>query len=75
MITAIKKAEDDDTVVLRCVEVEGRDTEATLTTVFPIRAAQRTNIIEGNGAALSLEDDHLSLAIGHHAIETFKLKF
>jgi alpha-mannosidase len=74
MITTIKKAEDGDAVVMRCVEIEGRDTETDFTSVFPVAGAQRTDMIERNGAALPLEDDRLTLTIGHHAIETFRLE-
>ncbi len=74
MITTIKKAEDDEAVVMRCVELEGRDTETEFTSVFPIQGAQRTNIIERDGITIPLSGDQLTLNIGHHAIETFKLE-
>ena len=73
MITAIKKAEDDDSVVVRMVELEGRDTNAALRFTFPIQAAAQTNLIEEEARPLPLENGTLPLHLGHHAIETFKL--
>ena len=46
MITAIKKGEDDDSVVVRLVEMEGNDTDARLQIAIPIRSAAQTNLIE-----------------------------
>ena len=73
MITTIKKAEDADAVIARCVEIEGRDTDVELSLAFPVKGVHQTNIIERDGVALPLSGDRLTLAVGHHAIETFRL--
>lgn len=73
-ITAIKKAEDDDDVVVRMVEMEGKDTEVTLKTYFRIESAARTNIIEEDPAPIPAGEHEVTIKIGHHAIETIKLK-
>jgi len=73
MITAIKKAEDDDSIVVRLVEIEGKDTSATLRLNFPIQSAAQTSLIEEEPQVLAVKDNALPLSIGHHAIETFKL--
>ena len=73
VITAIKKGEDDDSVVVRMVEMEGRDTAANVRLNFPVQAAAQTNLIEEDEQALTLKGDALPVSIGHHAIETFKL--
>ena len=73
MITTIKKAEDDDSVVVRLVEMDGRDAEVTLRLDFPMRSAQRTNLIEEELDDLEPRPDGLVMRVGHHAIETFKL--
>lgn len=74
MITTLKKAEDDDALILRCVELAGLDTAGRLSSVFPVRSAQQTDIIERNGTALAVEGGQLTLTLGHHAIETFRLE-
>ena len=73
MITAIKMAEDDDSVVVRLVELEGRDTNAALRFALPVQSAAQTNLIEEEARPLLLENGTLPLHLGHHAIETFKL--
>ena len=73
MITALKKAEDDNSVVVRLVELEGRDTNAALRFGLPMTAAAQTNLIEEEARPLLLENGALPLHLGHHAIETFKL--
>jgi alpha-mannosidase len=73
LVSTLKKAEDDDNVVLRVYDIEGRDAEAALDLFSPVRAAEKVNIIEEEGTALRSRKTGLLLKVGHHAIETFKL--
>jgi alpha-mannosidase len=73
LISALKKAEDDDSVILRVYDIEGKDSEARLNLFVPVKAAETVNIIEEEGTALKPAKDGLSLKIGHRAIETFRL--
>jgi alpha-mannosidase len=73
VITALKKAEDDDSVVVRLVDMEGKDAEATVRLSFPVQAAEHTNMIEEEGTAVSVQDGALPVQVGHHAIETYKV--
>lgn len=73
MITAIKKGEDDDSVVVRLVEMDGSDAPASVHLNFPMQAAAHTNLIEEDGQPMPLENGELPVHVGHHAIETFKL--
>ena len=73
VLSAMKKAEDGDAVVLRVYDIEGRDGEATIELVRPVKAARRTNIVEEEGAVLKPIDGRLVLPVGHHAVETVKL--
>ena len=73
MISAIKKAEDGDDVVVRVVEMEGRDTVASLALRDPIRSAVHTDLIEYGSTPVDVEDGDLAVHVGHHAIESFKL--
>lgn len=68
MISAIKKAEDSDHVILRMYEVEGTDTEARISSLFNIGAYEQTNIIEENP-----QPTGPGLKIGKYAIETIRL--
>jgi alpha-mannosidase len=73
VLSTMKKAEADDSVVLRAYDIEGRDAETGLELVVPVKSAWRTNIIEENGAALKPRQGRLGLPVGHHAVETVKL--
>ncbi len=75
LVSTIKKAEDDDSVIVRCYDIEGRDVRAELTFFAPLARAAMANIIEDEVRTLSIEKDApmVSLAFGHQAIETVKL--
>jgi alpha-mannosidase len=75
IVSTIKKCDDDDNVVLRCYDIEGKDTEAVFNFTFPVRSVSHTNIIEEEPSAMKSSGQGFSYKIGHHAIETFKLKF
>lgn len=72
-ITAIKKAEDGDNVVVRLVEMEGRDGVTTLSLDHTIQSAVQTDLIEYGAVPIDIEGRDLPVHVGHHAIETFKL--
>ena len=74
LVGTIKKAEDDETVVVRVYELEGRDVEAELEFSFPFAAAEKTNIIEEEGVAIKARKTGVKIPVGHHAIETVKLR-
>jgi alpha-mannosidase len=73
VLTALKKAEDDDDVVVRLVEMHGADTEAKVRINIPLQTAVQTNMIEEGADPVDFADGELSVRIGHHAIETYKL--
>jgi alpha-mannosidase len=74
LISAIKKAEDDESVVLRCYEIEGRDSQPNLSFHFPLETVAQTNLIEEDPQPVDSQEHGWQAAVGHHAIETFKLK-
>ncbi|GAP72824.1 alpha-mannosidase [Candidatus Symbiothrix dinenymphae] len=74
VVSTIKKCDDDDSVVLRCYDIEGHDTEASFRIFKPIQAVSHTNIIEEEPTSVKSSAQGFSYKIGHHAIETFKLK-
>lgn len=68
-ISAIKKAEDSDHIILRMYEVYGTDTEVRMGSFFKIGDIQHTNIIEENPRPAGP-----GLQLGKYAIETFRLR-
>jgi alpha-mannosidase len=73
LVSTFKKAEDDDNVILRVYDIEGKDAVATLKFFVPLKAGEKTNIIEEEGVPLKPGKDGLTLKVGHYAIETLKL--
>jgi len=74
-IAQIKKAEDDDGIIVRIVEGEGKDTKAELKVnpMFKIVSAYETDLIELNPKPLKAGQSSLSLDVGHYEIRTIKL--
>jgi len=75
LVSILKKSEDGSGVVLRCYETDGKDTDVTVTFFKPIKSAVYTSILEQEEKIVSAEDGRLKFHIGHHAIETYKLRF
>ena len=73
LISTVKKGEDDNSIVARMYEMEGKDTEATLSGFIRLSGAEQTNMIEETIRPISFKDHSVSQKIGHHAIETVKL--
>jgi alpha-mannosidase len=73
VVSAIKKCEDDNSIVVRVYDIEGKDGSLTLTPFFPLAKAELVNMIEEEGKALPCRADELTMKLGHHAIETIKL--
>lgn len=74
-VSAVKKAEEGDGVVLRVVEMEGRDGRVSIGGFKPVREARRVSVIEDDQSAADLGDGSVALPLGHHAIETVRLQF
>jgi alpha-mannosidase len=74
LVSTVKKCEDDESVIIRLVELEGKDSEVGLSVSFLMAGAERVNMIEEEGNPVESEAHGLKLKIGHHAIETMKLR-
>jgi hypothetical protein len=74
LVSTIKKCEDDDSMIVRCYDMEGKDSVAQLNLFRPIASAKQANIIEDEGAALPADNGAVRISIGHHSIETIKLQ-
>jgi len=68
IITALKKAEDVDELVLRMYDTEAIDSEVKLKSFFKIKGLQKTNIIEENRKPIS------KIKVPKFSIETFSFK-
>jgi alpha-mannosidase len=73
LVSTIKKCEDDDSVIVRLYDIEGKDAEVDLTSAFALDKAEHVNIIEEEGKPLPCQTKNVRLRLGHHAIETIKL--
>jgi alpha-mannosidase len=73
LVSTLKKAEDDDSLILRIYDIEGKNAEARLNVFVPVRSAEKVNIIEEGGTELKPGKSGHALNVGHHAIETLKL--
>jgi alpha-mannosidase len=74
LIPVIKKAEDSDEVVIRLVEINGKDQQITVQSFRNIEQAKQTNLIESDQKPLSATGNSVIFKLGHHAVETMKLK-
>ena len=73
ILSTVKKCEDDDNVILRCYDIEGTDSNATISFSAPFQKAELTNMIEEEGKLIPGSGTSLRLSVGHNAIETVKL--
>ena len=74
MVSTIKKAEDNNEVIIRLAEMEGKDQDVTLESFREITKAEHTNLIEAIGEPMLPKGKTLPIKLGHHAIETIKIK-
>ncbi len=68
IVTAIKKAEDGEGMVVRLYDSEGKDAEVNLVSFFNLHNLQHTNIIEENPTAAD------KIKISPFGIETYQIE-
>jgi len=74
VLTAMKKSEDDDRIVIRFYEAEGNKCTARIRLAVPIRHACKANLIEEDEETITpLEDGSLQLQVGPWEIVTVKV--
>ncbi len=73
IISAIKKSEEEDALILRCFESSGKTVNATFHSALPFRQLWHTNLIENNPQRMKHESHSFSLNIKPYSIETFKI--
>jgi len=73
--STIKKADNSNDVIVRFVDMKGRDGNVTLNFWKPIGSAIATNLVEEPGKDAPVAGGKLNVDVGHNSIETYKLKF
>ncbi len=74
IVTAMKKAENEDGVAIRCYNLKGDETEVNLETFKEFERGYSTNLIEEQEAELKLEKKNIKMNLGKYEIKTIKLK-
>ena len=74
VISTIKKCDDNNSVILRAFDIEGKDTEVKLDWFKGISTISKTNIIEEDPQKLKTGKDAGNLHIGKFSIETYKVE-
>lgn len=73
-LTTLKKADGGNALILRLTEMEGVDKTVEVTLPFDVKRVTRTDLIEEGGEPDAGSGRRLTLRLGHHAIETYKLE-
>ena len=75
IVTAVKKAEDENALVLRFYEWAGKDGEVTLELPPGAQSATETDLMEKAIGNLRLEDGRVTLRTKPYEIKTIKVQF
>ncbi len=74
MVSTVKKAEDCNAVVVRLVDLEGKDRVVNFESFKPIHEARQTNLIETEEGHLPVTSKSVEVKLGHNEIDTFEFK-
>ena len=74
-MTAAKKAEDDDSLVLRFYEWASKETEAKLRLPAGAEKVSETDLMKKPLAELSVQDGTVTVHTKPHEIETIRVRF
>lgn len=75
LIEAVKKAEDDDGIIVRLYEYENRRADVRLTAFRPLSDVRECDLMENETAGIAPEGNSFTFAIKPYEIRTFKLRF
>ncbi len=76
IVTALKQAEDDRSLILRFYESDGRPTKATIKPGFPVKAYQECDLMEQPiGEQVAIQDGAFTVDVGNNEIKTYRLIF
>jgi alpha-mannosidase len=74
-VSTVKKAEDDNSLIVRFYDQEGRDKSVGMKFFKSPDSVEKTNLIEDSGEKVGIGEKGLKVRLGHHAISTYKLGF
>jgi alpha-mannosidase len=74
IVTAMKKAENEDAMVIRLYNFDDEDSEIDLSFWKSFDSAYKTNLIEEEVETLKMNRNDLHMGVGHHEITTIKFK-
>ncbi|SMG41103.1 glycoside hydrolase family 38 N-terminal domain-containing protein [Arenibacter troitsensis] len=74
VISTVKKAEDDQDVIIRAYETDGDDVDAAISIFKPITKAYLTTLIEQPIREINNDKQKIELNLGHNSIETIKVE-
>jgi alpha-mannosidase len=75
VLTAVKKAEDDDTLILRFYEWAGKETDVKLQLPTGAQTASETDLMERVTGTLSIQDGAITIHTKPYEIKTVKVQF
>ena len=77
ILNSVKKAEDDNAVIFRFFEFEGKPSQVRLQLPEAATGASQTNLMEKEEKSLSLESNgrEIAVPIGRYEIATVKVSF
>ncbi|MBC7510222.1 MAG: alpha-mannosidase, partial [Ferruginibacter sp.] len=73
LITAIKKADGDDEVIVRVVNMDNKAVKNTIKLFKNIHSLKKSSLIEEIGAALEIHGNDINIPLNKSSIETFKI--
>ena len=73
-VTALKKGDNDNSLIIRMVEMEGVDKKVDLKLWLPAVSFIRTNLIEEDIRDTSQKGKELNIDLGRNSIETYKIR-
>ncbi len=73
VISTIKKCEDDSSLIIRCYETRGKDTECQIRWFMSQSKIEKVNLIEEEARPLPAAGKNIDIKIDHNAIETYKI--
>lgn len=74
-VSTVKKSDDDNSLIIRLYDTEGRDKFLNISIFKSPESVEKVDLIEENGQAIPKNDKGMRVKLGHHSIETFKLRF
>jgi alpha-mannosidase len=74
LISAVKKAQDDDSIIVRFYEWAGKKTDVKLTVPAGFTVASETNSLEEEDKPLAIANGVVTIPTGAYEIKTVRLK-